>query len=184
MTWYQNTSQRLLPKNFSPSGQIDLEDVLDHVFQFAGKMRRKFILASDDLLVQPHGVHRVERRQTGVEFVDEDAESPPVYWLAVPFAEDYFWCQVFGSAAQRPRSSSDNLQHPVKSNTCIENFGGNIRIRTLLEGCVLYWILFILNVSKQDVERSIVILNYAAVSVFWVRIFVSFQDVILMKNTR
>ena len=61
-------------------------------------------LAFEDLLVDGHRIIVVEWVDTGDHLVSEDAERPPVNWLAVPFVEEHLGGEVLGRAAKSIRA--------------------------------------------------------------------------------
>ena len=64
------------------------------------KIARELNLAFEDLLVNGHGVIVIKWINTGNHLVGEDAEGPPVDWLAVAFVKEHFWSEVLRCATE------------------------------------------------------------------------------------
>ena len=76
--------------------------VVGHGYSVLLLVREEDWLALDEIV---HfliiGVASVEGRETDDHLVGQDAESPPVYRERMAFLLQDFWCQVFGSTAER-----------------------------------------------------------------------------------
>lgn len=61
-------------------------------------------LASQDVLVNSHGVIVIEGIDSGIHFVDEHTQSPPVYSLSMALIQNNFRSNVFWSSTDCERS--------------------------------------------------------------------------------
>lgn len=91
------------------SWQIYLQNVLQYVPQLLAKVMRELVLARYDLLVDLHGIMRVEWRVSRVHLVDQHAKAPPIDGLTVTLWQYYFRRQIFRRAAQSPRAAVYHL---------------------------------------------------------------------------
>ena len=64
------------------------------------EVTRELDFTLENLLIDSHGIVIVEWIDSGNHLVGQDAESPPIDWLAVAFVEKHLWSEVFGSTAE------------------------------------------------------------------------------------
>ena len=90
-------------------GEVSLEEVLDEGLGVFVEAPRKLHLALQDLLVDEHWVLVRERVDSSDHFVEKNAESPPVDWLAVTFVEKHLWGKVLWRSAQGVSTGLNDL---------------------------------------------------------------------------
>ena len=69
--------------------QVYLQQILQKILEVLVEEGRTAVLARGYLLVDLHGIVRVERRVARVHLVDEHPEAPPVDVLSVTLGQDY-----------------------------------------------------------------------------------------------
>lgn len=86
-------------------GKIRLQHVLHQTLRVGIERRGEFYFSFQDFLVNQHGVLVVEGVDSGVHFVEEHAEGPPVDGLAMAFIQQDFGREVLGGSAQSVSSA-------------------------------------------------------------------------------
>jgi hypothetical protein len=71
-----------------------------------------------DVLVQHHAVLGEKRRVSYQHLVQEDAERPPVYRLAVTFVQNDLWSEVPGEGASLLEGSGIELRGKARTQVC------------------------------------------------------------------
>ena len=90
----------------------------------AGDVARKVngVNALEDDVVRLHGIQSSEGRRSRQQFKHENAQRPVVGANVVPFIQNHFRGNVFGSAAKRPRFPSGLSSSKLKVTNTIQIF--------------------------------------------------------------
>jgi len=91
-------SVSLIPES---QAAISTQEALHELTGLRLNMRREFVVAIHDLLVDAQWVVIIERWVASQHFKDKNAERPPIHVLVVSFRLDYFRCQVLRSSTKR-----------------------------------------------------------------------------------
>lgn len=83
-----------------PFGHISDQQMLDQTLRVFVKIARELNLALQDFLVDCHRVIIVEGINTGVHFVDENTEGPPVNGLSVTLVQQHLRSKILGSTTE------------------------------------------------------------------------------------